>query len=103
MPATPMPPSQLEQDIARILGLSLETTVQGSLVIEGIPGSMQARWNGAMTLTAEQADAVNRILDESAGRRRANEAAARARRALADLTPEQRRQVLADLEEGPTA
>ena len=102
MPTT-TEPTQLEVDVALALGLNLETTVQGSLVIEDLPGSMQARWDGAMTLTAEQADAVNRILDEDAGRRQANDTAARARRALAVLTPEQRRQVLADLEEGPTA
>lgn len=100
MPATPMPPNKLEQDIARILGLDLATVIAGSLSIEAQNGGvLLARWDGAMTLTDDQAAAVRRIHDE----RDIRSNAAQARRLLEDLPAEERRQLLADFEEGPTA
>lgn len=97
MPATPMPPSQLEQDVARILGLDLATVIAGSLVVQLDHGTdtMTARWDGAMTLTDDQAAAIRRIHDE----RETRSNAAQARRLLEDLPAEERRQLLADFEE----
>ena len=99
MPAMTTQPTQLEVDIANALGVDLATTVRGSLVIDfDSTAGMRARWDGAMVLTEEQAAAVRRIVEEDDARRRAANGTDRARRAMAALTPEQRLQVLADLE-----